>query len=177
MDPTAHHYSPDSQHGQSGYYSSLAAMASAALLWKAVAACGSLWGCQMSLARMLKNFPFFCWRSRWFALVKRFLFINYGWPLMFRLVHRLALKWPEKWFSQTSSHCRNYLYNKKILHSINIYSPWQILLAFYLVLDSSSFLLADSTLTDFFWVEALRPHPCNKCLLVEATMATLLSLS
>lgn len=125
-----------------------------------------LWGYRMSLAMLLKNFPFFCWLSWCFAIVTRFLFINYRQSLMFPLVHGLVLKWPQKLFCQTSSHCRNYLCSKKIiLHSITIYSLWQLFLIFYLAFNYSS-LLANSTLVEvfffFFWVEALCPHPSNK---------------
>lgn len=109
-----------------------------------------LWGYQRSLAMMWKNFHLFCWLSWWFAIVKRFIFINYGWPLMFCLVHRLELKWPETLFRQTSSHCRNYLYSKKkiFLHLINICLLWQILLVFYPMFNYASIFLTE--ISSFF---------------------------
>lgn len=106
MDATADHYFPDPVSGQRGYYFCLAHHGPSSSVLKVNGCLKFPLGLPNESGGDAKKFPLICWLSWWFAIVKIFLFLNYGWSLIFPLVHRQSLKWPQKLLSQTSSHCR-----------------------------------------------------------------------
>lgn len=78
MDATADHYFPDPVSGQRGYYFCLAHHGPSSSVLKVNGCLKFPLGLPNESGGDAKKFPLICWLSWWFAIVKIFLFLNYG---------------------------------------------------------------------------------------------------